>query len=245
MSTPVVILIVVLVIVAAVAAALLAMQMRRRNLRQRFGPEYDRLAAEHGSRKAEAELMQRQRHVRELDIRPLSPEARARYNAEWAVVQERFVETPHEALKAATGVVTSAMRDRGYPTENYEQMLADLSVEHAHTLSRFREAHDIGVRADTASTEDLRQAMIRYRTLFQELVETDGDGDGRAAGMGTDDVRAAGSPYPGDRRVASGQRNGEQAPASTVTDQPANSTTAAEETSWRPGSEPPQSAPER
>jgi hypothetical protein len=241
MSTPVVILIVVLVVVAAVAAALLAMQMRRRRLRQRFGPEYDRLAAEHGSRKAEAELAQRQRHVRELDIHPMSPEARARYNAEWAVVQERFVETPHEALKAATGVVTSAMRDRGYPTENYDQMMADLSVEHAHTLSQFREAHDIGVRADTASTEDLRQAMIRYRSLFRELVGT--DGYGRTPGMGPDE-RAAGGPHPGDERVAGGPGDGEAAPANAMTDRQSNNT-AAEESGGRPGSQPPPDAAER
>jgi hypothetical protein len=235
MSTPVVILIVVIVLVA-IAAAVLAMQARRRRLRQQFGPEYDRLAAEHGSRKAEAELAQRQRHVRELDIHPLTPEARVRYNAEWAVVQERFVETPREALKAATGVVTSAMRDRGYPTENYEQMLADLSVEHAHTLSQFREAHDIGIRADTASTEDLRQAMIRYRTLFLELVGA--DGDGRVPGAGPDDVRVAGG-----RRVAGGPQLDERAPANAPADHPSNIRTA-EESSWRPGSEPPPSARE-
>jgi hypothetical protein len=242
MSTPVVILIVVIIVVAAIAAAALALQARRRRLRQRFGPEYDRLAAERGSRKAEAELIQRQRHVRELDIRPLTPEARARYNAEWAVVQERFVETPHEALRAATGVVTSAMRDRGYPTENFDQMLADLSVEHAHTLSQFREAHGIGMRADTASTEDLRQAMIRYRTLFEDLVGTDGDGTGRAPGMEPDDVHVPSGPHMGDRHVA-GPQSGEPAPASTSADQPSNRR-AAEESSWRPGPTPP-SAPER
>jgi hypothetical protein len=242
MSTSVVILIVAIIVVVAIAAAVLAMQARRRRLRQRFGPEYDRLASERGSRKAEAELIQRQRHVRELDIRPLTPEARARYTAEWAVVQERFVETPHEALKAATSVVTSAMRDRGYSTENFDQMLADLSVEHAHTLSQFREAHDIGMRADTASTEDLRQAMIRYRTLFQDLVGTDGDGTGRTPGVGPDDMRAADDPYPGDTHVA-GPRGAEPAPVSAAADQPSNRR-AAEESSWRPASTPP-SAPER
>ncbi|MGE5286506.1 MAG: hypothetical protein ACM3ML_04735 [Micromonosporaceae bacterium] len=235
MSTPVIILIVVVIVLAVIVAALLAMQARRRSLRQRFGPEYDRLAAEHGSRKAEAELAQRQRHVRELDIRPLTPEARARYNAEWAVVQERFVETPQEALKAATGVVTSAMRDRGYPTENYDQMLADLSVEHAHTLSEFRQAHDIGVRADAASTEDLRQAMIRYRTLFQDLVGIDGDGS-RSAPAGPNDVRVA------------GDANADpHARAAAAADQPSPGT-AAQDPSLRPGPAPeaaPPQAPRR
>lgn len=224
MSTPVIVLVVVVIVAAVVIAAVLAMQARRRSLRQRFGPEYDRLAAQHGSRKAEAELAQRQRHVRELDIHPLTPEAQARYNAEWAVVQERFVETPQEALKAATSVVTSAMRDRGYPTENYDQMLADLSVEHAHTLTEFRQAHEIGMRADTASTEDLRQAMIRYRALFQELVGTDGD----AVAPGT---------WPGDANATNGR-----AGASGSAEQPANSAAAAEtaEPALRRGTEPPQ-----
>ncbi len=195
MLTTVVIVLAVVIVVVAVAAAWLATNARRRRLRQRFGPEYDRLVAERGSRKAAAELTQRQRHVRQLDLHPLTPEVRARYTAQWALIQEQFVETPHEALKAATGLVTAAMRERGYPTDNYDQILADLSVEHAHTLNQFREAHDVGVRAGAASTEDLRQAMIRYRTLFHELVGADGAATGRLSRTRPGDIRVAGNSH--------------------------------------------------
>jgi hypothetical protein len=181
----IVIAIVVAVIIVAAAAAFFAMDARRRRLRRRFGPEYERLAGERESRrKAEAELTERERRVADLNIRPLSPDARARYRAEWTVIQERFVEAPAEALTGASRLVAAVMRDRGYPTENYDQILADLSVDHSQTLSRFRDAHEISMRADAnaASTEDMRQAMINYRSLFQELAGVDEDEDaGRGA----------------------------------------------------------------
>ncbi len=192
--------VVAVLVVAAAAAAWLMMGARRRQrlgLRQRFGPEYERLTDEHESkRKAETELAERERRVADLDLRPLSPAARTRYGAEWAVIQEGFVDRPQEALKAATGLIAAVMRDRGYPTEDYDQILADLSVEHAHTLSRFRDAHAITMRAvaDGASTEDMRQAMINYRALFHELagVARAGGGGGLRPGAGPQDVRVAG-----------------------------------------------------
>ncbi len=180
----IVIAIVVAVIIVAAAAAYFAMDARRRRLRQRFGPEYERLAGEHESRrKAEAELAERERRVAGLNIRPLSPQARARYRADWAVIQERFVETPAGALNAAARLVAAVLADRGYPAENYDQILADLSVGHAKTLSRFRAAHEISMRAGAggASTEEMRQAMISYRSLFQELADVEAD---EAAGHG-------------------------------------------------------------
>jgi hypothetical protein len=226
MSTTAVILVAVIIALVVIAAAWLALDARRRALRRRFGPEYDRLAAEQGNIKAAAELAQRQRHVRQLDLRPLTPEVRSRYNAQWALIQEQFVETPHEALRAATGLVAAAMRERGYPTDDYDQILADLSVEHAHTLNQFREAHEIGMRADSASTEDLRQAMIRYRTLFQELVGTNGTGTRRPSVTGPDDVRVAGgSQAGGSQPEADG--NG-QAADRTMTDEPTG------QPGWRP-----------
>jgi hypothetical protein len=174
----IVIAIVVAVIIVAAAAAWLMMQAKRRRLRQRFGPEYERLTRAHDSRrKAEAELAQRERRVADLDIHPLSPDARSNYRAQWTVIQEQFVETPAEALTAATRLVAAVMRDRGYPATDYDQILADLSVDHAHTLSRFRAGHEISTRADAggASTEDMRQAMIDYRSLFQELAGGQGE----------------------------------------------------------------------
>jgi hypothetical protein len=181
--TAIVVIVVVIVVVAlgvGVAAA-----ARRRRLQQQFGPEYDRLAREHDSkRKAEAELAQRQRRVRKLDIKPLSAEAQAAYSAQWVSLQERFVDDPEDAVSRSQTLVASVMQDRGYPTEHSEQVAADLSVEHAKTIGNFRAAEEISSKAGTgtASTEDLRQAMIHYRALFRDLLgDTPGPDDKDAA----------------------------------------------------------------
>jgi hypothetical protein len=166
--------IVVILIIIAVAIAVPA--ARRRRLRQRFGPEYDRMVAEQQSqRKAEAELANRERRVRKLDIRHLSPEARTEYMSRWAGIQEHFVDQPTAAVAQAQELVTSVMQERGYPTEHFDQILADLSVEHATTLEHYRAAHAISESAanGSASTEDLRQAMIHYRSMFDELLGDD------------------------------------------------------------------------
>jgi hypothetical protein len=173
MATGAIVAIVIVVIVVAAILFMLTMANRRRRLRERFGPEYDRAVTERGSRReAEAELAQREKHVRGLDIRPLSPTARSQYQSEWTAVQEQFVDAPQGAVTGAQTLVSAVMEDRGYPTQPYDQTLADLSVEHASTLDHFRAAHDISqnAAAGTASTEDLRQAMIHYRALFAELL---------------------------------------------------------------------------
>jgi hypothetical protein len=170
-GTIVIIIIAILVVVAIVAGVVY--DTRRRRLRQRFGPEYDRMVEEKGSRtKAEAELASRQRRVAGLDIQPLDPAARARYAENWAAVQEQFVDTPQEAVIAAQRLVMTVMKERGYPTEADDQVLADLSVDHANVLDHYRAAYGISQRAadNQASTEDLRQAMIHYRALFQDLL---------------------------------------------------------------------------
>ncbi len=171
MSTGAIVAIIVVVIVVAAVVVVMAAMNRRHRLQQKFGPEYDRAVTEHGSRReAEAELAGRERHVRELDIRPLSPSARTQYMSEWTAVQEQFVDAPQAAVTGAQTLVSAVMKDRGYPTEPYDQTVADLSVEHASTLDHFRAAHDISRNAASASTEDLRQAMIHYRALFAELL---------------------------------------------------------------------------
>jgi hypothetical protein len=175
MSTGIIVIIIIAVIVVVAAAAIIY-QTRRRQLQQRFGPEYDRMVEEKGSRtRAEAELAGRQRRVAGLDIRPLDPAAQARYAQNWAAVQEQFVDAPQDAVAAAQRLVRTVMNERGYPTEGDDQMLADLSVEHATVLDNYRAAYLISQRAadGMASTEDLRQAMIHYRTLFQELLGTE------------------------------------------------------------------------
>jgi hypothetical protein len=176
MSTVVVVVIVIVVLaVLGVVGFLVRGQARRRGLQQRFGPEYDRTVKEHeNTREAEQELLARQKRHDELEIRPLAPEARERHLTEWRQVQERFVDAPETAVTEADRLLVQVMGERGYPTEGYEQQVSDLSVEHAATIDRYRTAHDISDRAGAkqASTEDLRQAMVHYRALFTELLET-------------------------------------------------------------------------
>jgi hypothetical protein len=178
MSTGVIIVIVVVIIVVIAALALGAMEMRRRRLRQQFGPEYDRAVSETGSRrKAEAELSARQRRVAKLDIRSLSSDETARYQGEWNAIQERFVDTPTESVAQAATLITTVMRTRGYPTDDHDEAMEALSVDHAHTLTRYREARAISEQAGSgaATTDDLRNAMLKYRELFHELVGTPDD----------------------------------------------------------------------
>ncbi len=185
--------IVVIVIIAAVAG-FSAMAARRRRLKERFGPEYDRLVADQQSqRKAEAELASRQRRVRSLDIRPLTTGARTEYSAQWATIQERFVDHPAAAVSQAQQLVTAVLRDRGYPTEGYDQIMADLSVEHARTLEHYRTAHGISESAEdgSASTEDLRQAMIHYRAMFDDLLGDGADGRETDPAMAREEMDAA------------------------------------------------------
>jgi hypothetical protein len=173
MSAGTIVAIVVVVIIVAALIAAGALAARRRRLQQRFGPEYDRTVEGSDSRlKAEAELAEREKRVRGLDLRPLDPAARASYLTQWTTIQQQFVDSPTDAVTAAQSLITSVMSDRGYPTDDVDQITADLSVDHAETLGRFRTAQEISGRvADgTASTEDLRQAMVHYRALFQDLL---------------------------------------------------------------------------
>jgi hypothetical protein len=184
MSTALIVVVIVIVIVVVAAVALIARTARRRSrLQRQFGPEYDRTVEASGKRsEAERELLNRQDRIEDMDIRPLDPAARDTYHAEWARVQERFVDTPEDALSDADQLVRRVMADRGYETQGYQQRVADLSVEHARTLEHYRTAHDISARAANkeASTEELRQAMIHYRALFEDLLGGSPGGTGRA-----------------------------------------------------------------
>jgi hypothetical protein len=173
MST-VAVVVVVVIIVAGVIAYFAWAYGRRRGVRQRFGPEYDRAVQSHESTKgAEQELLARKKRHDGLDIQPLDPASRERHRTAWRQVQERFVDTPATAVAEADRLLTAVMGERGYPAEGYEQRAADLSVEHAAAVGRYREAHAISTRAanEQASTEELRQAMVHYRTMFEELLE--------------------------------------------------------------------------
>jgi hypothetical protein len=200
MSTGAVIAIVVVIVVVIAVVAVVAMEMRRRRLRRQFGPEYDRLVTELGSRrKAEAELAARQRRVNKLDIRPLTRAETARYLGEWNAIQERFVDAPAQSVAQASTLVSAVMKLRGYPADDQNEAMEALSVEHGPTLGRYREARLTSERARTgsASTDDLRNAMLQYRALFEELVARSPDSDelgtGRIDRHGTAGTRPDGT----------------------------------------------------
>ncbi|SEH03528.1 hypothetical protein SAMN05444920_13831 [Nonomuraea solani] len=164
-------------LILALAVGYVMLRQRRQGLRQRFGPEYEHALNEQDSRgQAEQDLRAREKRFATLDIRPLTPASRQTYAQRWAKLQERFVDAPGPAVTEADELVTAAMAERGYPTEDFQQQLADLSVVHGRTLHHYRQAHEISMRATSgeASTEDLRQAMVHYRALFEELLD-DGD----------------------------------------------------------------------
>jgi hypothetical protein len=168
MSTGAVIGIIIAVIVVVAVVLVASAEMRRARLRRQFGPEYDRLVEKLGSRrKADAELAGRERRVRALSIRELSPQQQASYSGDWAAIQERFVDSPAEAVGAAHTLIWNVMRDRGYPVDDRTASMDALSVHHGSSIEGYRTT--LALRADSASTEQLREAMIRHRTLFEDL----------------------------------------------------------------------------
>jgi hypothetical protein len=145
---------------------------RTRTLQDRFGPEYDRTVERaDGRRDGEAELAARAKRRDELDIRPLPTASRDRYLEEWQRVQARFVDDPSGAVREADALIQSVMRERGYPVDDFEQRAADISVDHPHVVENYRNGH----RLSSGDTEDQRQAMVHYRSLFDELLEDTAD----------------------------------------------------------------------
>ena len=167
----------ILVLIAIAVIGILAGR-RSSRLQNQFGPEYDRTVERaDGRRAAERELRERQRRRDELEIRPLSAEARDRYADEWRRVQAEFVDSPAAAVSEADVLVMRVMRDRGYPTEDFDRRTADVSVEHPQVVENYREAHrlsELSARGE-ATTEDLRQALRNYRSLFDDLLDTTTD----------------------------------------------------------------------
>lgn len=173
-TTAVVLLVLVALVIGAGAAWLLMRRRRSTELRRSFGREYDRTVQDAGDRaKAERELEHRRQRVEQLQIHPLPPGEAERYGGEWRDVQKRFVDEPTEAVGKADRLVTEVMQKRGYPMGEFEQRAADLSVDHPRVIDNYRAAHDLAQRSRTngASTEDLRQAMVHYRALFEDLLE--------------------------------------------------------------------------
>jgi hypothetical protein len=176
MSTLTIVLIVIAVAAIFVAAAMYIQNKRAARLRKRFGPEYDRLVQGRGTRRrAEDELLRREKRIETLHIRELNQAETDRFTESWRAVQTQFVDAPREAVAQADHLVRDVMVARGYPTTDFDQRAADISVDHPHVVQNYRAAHDIAVRdaAGKATTEDLRQAMVHYRALFEDLVATE------------------------------------------------------------------------
>jgi hypothetical protein len=169
-------------------------QRRATALRERFGPEYDRaVEAREDRRAAEAELRDREKQRARLDIQPLPEGTRARFAQEWQDVQERFVDQPQEAVVTADRLLYSVMDARGYPVGDFDAQADLVSVDHSEVVEDYRFAHGICERAGTqqVSTEDLREALLHYRSLFSELLRADGDQEGVTARRTTDESEVA------------------------------------------------------
>jgi len=171
-ATTVLIVVVVVVVVLVIAGWMTARSRRRSQLRSSFGPEYDVAVGDARNRSAaERDLQQRLERHETLPLRSLSPQSQARYLAAWDGLQAGFVDRPQHAVAEADELIRSAMVERGYPAQSFDQQVADLSVEHAGTLDSYREAHALATRSpDRQTTEDLRRAIVGYRQLFVDIV---------------------------------------------------------------------------
>ena len=185
-SSPTFLVIVIAVILVLALCALAYTRMRKGNtfqLRKRFGSEYDHAVVEHGSeRKAEARLALRQARVEKFTLRQLGAAQRDRFMADWRAVESRFIDHPKGAVTEADELVSALLQARGYPVSGFAQIAEDISVNHSRIIEYYRSAHAIAVRPGQAeaSTEELRSAMIDYRTLFDELVQAETPAEIRA-----------------------------------------------------------------
>jgi hypothetical protein len=169
--------VVIAVVATAIVLAVIWSALRARQsqeLRERFGPEYDRVAADAPTkREAESELRAREERREQLEIRPLSAEQRERYQARWTAVQAEFVDDPAGAVTEADSLIQDVMRERGYPVDDFDTRAADLSVDHPDVVENYRAGHGIATAHERgkAGTEELRKAVQHYRALFEELLE--------------------------------------------------------------------------
>ena len=164
------------IVVVAIILIIWAVARQRRSaaLRKRFGPEYERTVREQGSGRAESVLAEREKRVEKYPVRTLRVDEREHFITEWRVLQSQFVDDPGGTVTKADALVRQIMEARGYPVSNFEQRAADLSVDHPRVVDNYRAAHEIALRHERgmATTEDLRNAIIYYRTLFDELLQT-------------------------------------------------------------------------
>jgi hypothetical protein len=173
-TTTLLILAVVVIVLIVLGLFIVMRRQRSQSLREEFGPEYKHAVKQYGDpRKAEAELAAREKRVRKLEIRALAPEEQSRLADAWRRTQARFVDEPSKAVSEADGLIKEVMQTRGYPVGDFDQRTADISVDHPNVVTNYRAGRAIAVRSNKgeATTEDLRQAMVHYRSLFEELVE--------------------------------------------------------------------------
>ena len=202
MTQSTMIVIVVAVLVLAALGWLVWQRQRSEALRSQYGPEYDRAVNEIGDkRRAEAELVKRHERVQQLDIRPLSAAQRGDYTGRWRSVQTKFVDDPKGAVTDADALVDDVMKARGYPIDTFDQRAADLSVHHPRVVENYRAARDIALRhrRGQATTEDLRQAMVYYRVLFQDVLEDREHAESPERGASPDRARRRTHGSPGRR----------------------------------------------
>jgi hypothetical protein len=174
MSTVTVVLLIVAVAAVAFGLFMYTQKERTKRLRAKFGPEYDRVVDSYGNRsKAEEDLVHRQKRVEKLHLRDLTAADADRFADAWRAEQARFVDSPRDAIANADRLVIELMKTHGYPMGDFEQRAADISVDHPVVLENYRAAHAIALHDSQggASTEDLRQAMVHYRALFEELLD--------------------------------------------------------------------------
>ena len=167
------VMVLIVVVVLAIVGWLFWQRQRTNQVRERFGPEFDRAVEDHGDpTKAARALEAREKRVEHLAIHPLAPDDQTRFADAWRAVQARFVDNPTGAIREADALVAEVMRARGYPVGDFEQRAADISVDHPHVVDNYRLAHEIAARNERgeASTEDLRKATLAYRALFEDLL---------------------------------------------------------------------------
>ncbi len=175
-TTMIITVVLVLVIVGGILGLVFARRRRSERFHDQLGPEYDlAVQAMGGEKKAQTELEERRKHIEALDIRPLSASERERCLADWTAAQSRFVDEPGQAIGDADRLITQVMQMRNYPVSDFEQRAADISVNYPVLVTNYRAAREIAVKNEQhqANTEELRQAMIHYRSLFEDLLGTE------------------------------------------------------------------------
>ena len=197
MSAGTIIVVVVILVLVAAAAAVASILIRRKaGERGLHGAEYDRLADEVGPRKAQAEFAKRRQRVDGLGIKSLSDERRAAYTGQWEVAQQQFIDNPVQSVRAAAAMIAAVTADLGYDVTDHDQLLKDLSVYHGRYLDGYRSARKDAGRAGQATTEALRRALLSYRVLFFDLLESP---DSDRQGQEPDGAQATPAPVPAQR----------------------------------------------